>query len=243
MRARKCQIVCLIIFSFLSFFNIIKCGDDCGTPVECYIKARAILDQDRKEIRTYMDKLTENFETFKKDVAENLKKEISDKISPVGSIIFHSSAKAILEDKDLSSGWTVCDGRALLRSAYPELFAAIGTLYGAGDGTNSFNVPDLRGRNIVGTGQGAGLSKYNPGQKGGEETHTLNINEMPNHAHAQGSESLYNQFGGGSNVGGRTYQNGALPSYVQQLTSTVGGNGAHNNMQPFISHHAIIRVK
>lgn len=50
----------------------------------------------------------------------------------------------------LPDGWLACDGSAVSRSQYPELYAAIGTAYGAGDGSTTFNVPELRARFVLG---------------------------------------------------------------------------------------------
>jgi microcystin-dependent protein len=58
-----------------------------------------------------------------------------------------------------------------------NLFSAIGTNYGAGDGTSTFNLPDCRGRNTIGAGQGTGLSNRVVASVGGEETHTLSLPE------------------------------------------------------------------
>jgi len=81
-------------------------------------------------------------------------------------------------------GWTACDGQLLQISQNTALFSLLGTNYG-GDGRRTFGVPDLRGRAMLHKGRGAGLSNYNLGQKGGEETHVLTENELPNHTHAQ----------------------------------------------------------
>src|SRR5690606_28135610 len=53
--------------------------------------------------------------------------------------------------------WLECDGSAVSRSTYSSLFAAIGTTWGVGDGETTFNVPDLRGRTLIGAGTGSGL--------------------------------------------------------------------------------------
>jgi microcystin-dependent protein len=78
--------------------------------------------------------------------------------------------------------WVFCSGQMLPISAYNTLFALIGTQFG-GDGTTTFGVPDLRGRIPIGAGTGPGLSSRTPGNKGGAETVTLTINQLPSHTH------------------------------------------------------------
>jgi microcystin-dependent protein len=80
-------------------------------------------------------------------------------------------------------GWLVCNGAAIARTTYPALFAAIGVTWGAGDGTSTFNVPDLRGRALMGSGTGPGLSARALGALVGVETVTIGVNEMPWHGH------------------------------------------------------------
>jgi microcystin-dependent protein len=81
-------------------------------------------------------------------------------------------------------GWLLCDGAAISRVTYAELFAVIGSDWGAGDGATTFNVPDLRSRSVVGAGQGAGLSNRALAAKGGEESHVLTAAELAAHAHS-----------------------------------------------------------
>ena len=76
------------------------------------------------------------------------------------------------------SGWLICDGSAVSRTAYANLFAVLGTTWGAGDGVTTFNLPDLRGRAGIGAGTGTGLSPRVLAAKGGEETHSLTVNEQ-----------------------------------------------------------------
>ena len=79
-------------------------------------------------------------------------------------------------------GWMKCEGQLLPISQYNALFSLLGTMYG-GDGRTTFALPDLRGRSIVGAGQGPGLSNILQGQKGGSETVTLITANLPAHNH------------------------------------------------------------
>jgi microcystin-dependent protein len=78
--------------------------------------------------------------------------------------------------------WALCQGQVMTIASNTALFSILGTTYG-GNGTTTFGLPDLRGRTIVGAGQGPGLSYYNLGQVGGTETGTLTMNTMPAHVH------------------------------------------------------------
>ena len=162
---------------------------------------------------------------------------------PIGSIIFHGANNGNITLVSGNSTWVVCDGRVLFRSKYSILFSLLGVTFGSGDGINSFNIPDLRGRVPIGSGQSPdGLNYRSPGMKGGVETVTLTENQMPSHFHLQGSEGLHNDFGGGDYVGGRNYPEWRIASYIRQRTSSAGGNEAHENMMPFISLYAMIRI-
>lgn len=136
------------------------------------------------------------------------------------------------------SGWLLCDGSPVSRVDYAPLFAVIGTIYGEGDQVNTFNLPDLRGRTIIGTGGGTGLSMRTLGQKGGEEQHTLTVAEMPAHTHReQGSNRL-----DGANGGGIHYQDVDNISFAPVTTASTGGNLPHNTMSPFISLNYIVKI-
>lgn len=78
--------------------------------------------------------------------------------------------------------WSFCNGSPLSISEYTALYALIGTTYG-GDGVQTFNVPDLRSRIPVGTGQGPGLPQMILGHVGGAETAVMSSNQMPAHTH------------------------------------------------------------
>ena len=135
-------------------------------------------------------------------------------------------------------GWLLCDGSAQSRIQFNGLFGVIETLYGTGDGINTFNLPDLRGRTTIGTGQGTGLSSRVMATQIGQELHTLTINEMPNHSHGQ-------YFTGGNHDRGRWTGcgvHGRLDVLTDgQQTTTTGGGQPHNNMQPSLVVNYIIK--
>jgi microcystin-dependent protein len=107
---------------------------------------------------------------------------------PVGMITDYAGSAA-------PSGWLLCYGQAISRTTYASLFAAISTTYGTGDGSSTFNVPDLRGRVTAGqddmggssanrlTNQSGGLNGDTLGATGGAETHTLTEAELAAHDH------------------------------------------------------------
>jgi microcystin-dependent protein len=95
------------------------------------------------------------------------------------------------------SGWLLANGNAISRTTYSSLFSAIGTTYGTGDGSTTFNLPDLRGRLPMGSGTGVGLNASGTGVTSGtamtaralgawfgEETHLLTTAELASHTHA-----------------------------------------------------------
>jgi microcystin-dependent protein len=148
---------------------------------------------------------------------------------PYGTII--QSAAVNIPD-----GWLLCNGAFLSKIVYSDLFGVIGNTYGGTESDASFNIPDIRGRVIVGTGTGSGLTTRNLGSTGGEETHTLTINEMPAHTHSYvnnvNDQSLNNTI---------STESAADNADITATTGSTGGSQAHNNMQPYIVLNYLIK--
>lgn len=131
---------------------------------------------------------------------------------------------------NLPAGFLQCDGSAVSRTTYARLFAAISTTWGVGDGSTTFNIPDLRRRVTVGSG-GSGTSTLSNaiGATGGAETHTLTTAELASHTHAQNN---------GTGTAGSIDEMSLVDSNNSSLvgtgitTGSAGSGSAHNNMQP-----------
>jgi microcystin-dependent protein len=105
--------------------------------------------------------------------------------SPIGIVVPYAGSSA-------PSGWLLCYGQPVSRTTYSQLFAVIGTTYGVGDGSTTFNVPDLRGRvvygkdNMGGTTAGRvsstfGITGTTLGSAGGVQSNQLSQTHMPNY--------------------------------------------------------------
>jgi len=135
------------------------------------------------------------------------------------------------------TSWLICDGTAVSRTTYATLFSIIGTTYGAGDGSTTFNLPDSRGRTIVAPDSSAGRVSTNNtlGASSGSETHTLTESEMPTHNHYSLMANATTQLSAGSWNGASVYYPGAT------TTGDTGGDQPHNNMQPYLVANYIIK--
>lgn len=138
-------------------------------------------------------------------------------------------------------GWADANGQLLPIAQNTALFSLFGTTYG-GDGRTTFALPDLRGRVPIHLGQGPGLSNRVQGSRGGSETNTLTVGQLPSHSHALNATSENGTTPDPSgnllaNDGNdRIYASGT-PN-TQMASSAVGNAGsgqAVNNMQPFVT--------
>lgn len=185
-----------------------------------------------------------------------LASETTARLVPSGAVMPFAGAAA-------PGGWLMCDGSAVSRSTYGDLFLAIGTLYGAGDGSTTFNLPDMRGRAVFGadamggsaasrvTSAVCGIDGSALGAAGGDQRmpahgHTASVSD-PGHTHLQ---SFGNSSGGlvynppGSGAGGW----GATGIRTQSSTTGIGvtvassGDGTAANMPPAMMLNYVIKA-
>ena len=160
-------------------------------------------------------------------------------LSPAGGIQAYAGSSS-------PTGWLICDGSAVSRTTYSDLFAVISTTYGVGDGSSTFNLPNISGRVIAGkeasatllTSGGSGVDGATLGSTGGSETHTLDETEMPTHSHD--TSDRYDTGSDGSGSGSRARDNAITT--LARTTTTAGGDQPHQNTQPTIVLNYIIKT-
>ena len=160
--------------------------------------------------------------------------------APVNDLV-HAGDIKITGRTAAPAGWLLCQGQTVSRTTYADLFAAIGTTYGAGDGSTTFALPDLRGRFPLGkaaSGTGSSL-----GSTGGSIDHT---HTGPSHTHATDtigspdSTELVNNMVAGTKVAVGSGSHGHIAG--DQVT-TAGGTGATGTGNaPFLSVNYIIKT-
>lgn len=169
--------------------------------------------------------------------------------APIGSIMQYAGSTA-------PTNWLLCDGDAVSRSTYADLFTALGTTYGSGNGSTTFNVPNLKGRAPV--GRDSGQTEFDSlGETGGAKTHTLTTSELAAHNHGvtdPGHAHDLVTVGPGTAGTANVLEDRALRDFYEQRGGLVysnttgisiqnaGGGGAHNNLQPYLVLNYIIRA-
>jgi microcystin-dependent protein len=159
------------------------------------------------------------------------------------------------------SGWLLCDGQAVSRTSYAALFAVIGAGFGGGDGSTTFNLPDLRGRAVFGldnmggsaagriTGAGSGISGTTLGAVGGDEHmqahgHSASVSD-PGHVH---SLPLYDAGGANGQVANAANGDFFATTTVAAAATGIGisignaGSGGSQNMPPAIMLNIMIKT-
>ena len=148
-------------------------------------------------------------------------------------------------------GWAFCHGQLLAISSNTALFSILGTTYG-GDGRTTFALPDLRGRTPIGSGSGPGLPPQTLGNKGGQPTTLLGIQNLPSHGHSFFTSSAAADVPSSAGAFLPSNGRGGSPLYAsslgmaQSIGDSVGRTGnsqAFNNMQPFTSINYIIAIQ
>lgn len=175
---------------------------------------------------------------------------------PVGAVFFVTGLAPV--------GYLELDGSAVSRTSFPKLFTYLGTFYGAGDGSTTFNIPDARGRVMAGldltglrlTAAGLGVAATT-GAVGGSQTYTLSTSEIPSHTHVNtlndpghthtfsnsplraGSAFASGSSSGLADPGVVTINSASTGITINNVA--VGGGGAHGNVQPTIVFRPVIK--
>lgn len=170
-------------------------------------------------------------------------------VAPVGTIAFRGASGDIE-----SSGWLLCDGRAVSRTTYQTLFNEIGVTFGAGNNLDTFNLPKANGRALVGADQGRNLLREVPtdvsspfavmGKHIGEQRVALTEQQLPVHDHAIASpgtgyfvaaDGAFNIY----SVAGDSHGNAAeIPE-----SNATGGTDSHQNNQPSLALPCYIKYR
>ena len=209
--------------------------------------------------KTWSYKEAPGSDSLNEQIRDNLK-YVKESL-PAGIIIGYGGAAA-------PDQWFLCDGTAISRSTYSALFTAIGDSYGVGNGSSTFNLPDYRGRVMV------GLSSTDAdfdtlGEKYGSKTHTLTSAQMPVHTHIQnahthiqnghnhsasyttdgendplgGNHNFCTDYRSNTGAGNKMTIGNTTPTN-QNTTPTnqnAGSGSAHNNVQPSLVSNFIIK--
>ena len=169
-----------------------------------------------------------NLNRLQQLIKQDIQSTVSGDTLPIGAIMPFGS-------DTIPDNWLLCNGQAVSRTDYQELFNTIGITYGTGDGFITFNLPDLQGKIPVGLDEND-TDFDTLGNTGGEKEHTLTINEMPKHTHGTGlvtgalSQTTYRMLSDNNYDGTST-------------THEVGGGQPHNILQPYIVQNYIIKAK
>lgn len=170
----------------------------------------------------------DNLNRMQQLIKQDINGAVAGDTLPIGAFMPYAGAVA-------PTNWLICDGSAISRTTYQDLFNVIGTTFGAGDGSTTFNLPDMRLRAAVGVDtRDSDLDAV--GKTYGEKKHTMTINELVSHTHREPidggtSSGDYLSYGGYGNT---------RREYV--LSGATGGSQPFNVMQPSMATNFIIKA-
>ncbi len=153
---------------------------------------------------------------------------------PAGTIVPYGGAIDPNDPNTFPAGWLCCDGRTVSRTTYAALYSAIGDAWGNGDGSTTFNLPDLRGRFLRGVDHGAGndpdandRTVSNPGGNQSDEVGSLQDDNVASHNHQAegGGGYLYARFSNNITPNTIHWKTTSIPSYAPDSAITAPGMG------------------
>lgn len=232
--------------------NVWRDGPSGRTPITAALLTR--IEDGLSSVSSLVDTLLERINAVKSTADGNAVKvkehttalqAASAALAPIGAVVPFWGLQE-------PAGWLLCKGQAVSRATYKELFDVIGTRSGAGNGSTTFNVPDLRESLIYGVGD-SGSFTQTMGAAVGEKTHTLTLAEMPSHSHPLSTNNQAHSFAWGASgsvhipvsaVGGAATGN---QLYTQQgpwnATAATGGGQAFPVRPRGVVANYIIRAK
>lgn len=172
------------------------------------------------------------------------KKILSDLLAPIGSVMYYAGLVA-----GIPANWLECNGDEVNRTTYADLFAIVGTTFGDGDGSTTFNLPNMSGRTPIAATQDSNVGTpsldngYGLGQTVGEDEHELTQGELPNHTHQvlmNTSSNDGNMPHDSSTRAARGWSSGSSTYY--DIAQGLGNTQEHENRQPSIALYAMIKA-
>ncbi len=169
----------------------------------------------------------ENVESW--DAKSEFDGEFSSLTGVPNSVIMPAGVINIFAGSIAPDGYLICDGREVSRTEYADLFAVIGTAYGEGDGSTTFNLPDLQSRIPVGISTEPEFDEL--GKTGGAKDHALTVDEMPVHSHdgSTGEAGGHDHEGNTSSSGGHSHTGSTSTSGAHSHSGTTNTTGAHTH--------------
>lgn len=232
--------------------NVWRDGPSGRTPITAALLTR--IEDGLSSVSSLVDTLLERINAVKSTADGNAVKvkEHTTALQAASAALVPIGAVVPFWGLQEPAGWLLCKGQAVSRATYKELFDVIGTRSGAGNGSTTFNVPDLRESLIYGVGD-SGSFTQTMGAVVGEKTHTLTLAEMPSHSHPLSTNNQAHSFAWGASgsvhvpvsaVGGAATGN---QLYTQQgpwnATAAAGGGLAFPMRPSGVVANYIIRAK